>query len=164
MSEFPSNKLQEIVARVVHKICWCVDAGGSGGNTFGLHIGDKLPWPIPLRDGAHRDKLGDFQGEFHVIVWCTWRLDAVDKPIASSDEDPDVIAAALQVLVGKTVCSMHVAPPAWDLSIGFSGGLNLEVFCDHIPGDPSFSGNWDLAIDDIILCAGPGHSLTSAKR
>ena len=93
------------------------------------------------------------------MVWCTWRLDGPDAPIASSDQEPEQIATSLSdALIGERVVSCEAKPPAWDLSVAFSNALVLQVFCDHIPPAPSFNGNWELVIHDTCLAIGPGYS------
>lgn len=160
--EFPPTKLEETFSRVLQKDCWHVSAGGAVGATFGLDLGEKLLRKIPLRPSSHSDEFRMYEGELRLTVWCTWRLDSPSKPVASSQQEPDDILAALQVLVGAKVSAMYAAPPAWDLTIEFSRGLSLKAFCDDIAPDSSL-GCWDLGVGDVIVCAGPGYSLTAAK-
>jgi hypothetical protein len=54
------------------------------------------------------------------------------------------------------VDELTLVPPAWDLTLAFSNGLSLRVFCDHVPGNPSFDGNWELWRQDRAAIVGPG--------
>ncbi|HQU44708.1 MAG TPA: hypothetical protein PK867_17975, partial [Pirellulales bacterium] len=88
-----------------------------------------------------------FTSEAQFIIWCSWRLDSEDQPISSSDDTEETASAAIGELSGTTLHSAKVTPPAGDIELHFSNGQCLRVFCDHVPGDPSFDGNWELFVE-----------------
>jgi hypothetical protein len=136
--------------------CWYVSCGGAAGSSFQLALGAKVAREAPLTNPAHSEEYRRFEGEANLLVWCTWRLDGPDGPLTSSDDTTANIVTQLQKLVGATIESMTLVPPAWDLTIGFANGLMLRVFCDHVPGDPSFDGNWELSRQGVAVYVGPG--------
>jgi hypothetical protein len=136
--------------------CWYVSTGGAVGPTFQLALGGKVPRRRPLRNPAHSEEYRQYEGEANLLVWCAWRLDGPDAPVTSWDDTEASVAAGLGKLVGATVESVEVAPPAWDMTLRFSDDLTLRVFCDHVPGAPSLEGNWELHRHDIIVAVGPG--------
>lgn len=110
---------------------------GGTGRKFDLLItlGAKVPREIPLRHTIDEDRKL-FTGGYRIVVWCTWRLDCEERPLASSDLDPVIIERELSVLVGQHIVAATCTAPAWDLCLEFSGGVKLKVFCDYIPGRP----------------------------
>jgi hypothetical protein len=128
--------------------CWYVSCGGNVGSTFQLALGEKVP--------AHSEEYRAFEGEANLLVWCAWRLDGPGRPLASWDDGDAAVKDGLLKLVGTRVESVELTPPAWDLTVRFSGGLHLRIFCDHVPGDPSFDGNWELWLRHVAVLVGPG--------
>lgn len=139
--------------------CWYVSCGGAAGPTFTLVLGKKVARPVPLTNLAHAENYRQNEGEANLLVWCSWRLDEPDQPVTSSDDTTQAIAQGLGRIVGATLTSLEASPPAWDLKLAFSNGLRLSVFCDHVPGDPSFDGNWELWQQDKAFFVGPGNQV-----
>ncbi len=124
--------------------CWYVSVGGCTLPSFQLALGEKLLRPRPLRSKAHPDVFRQFEAEVGLLVWCTWRLDDPSGPITSSDDTEEHIGEGLGRLVGVKVRTASARAPAWDMRVGFSNRMTLRIFCDKVPGDPSFSTNWEL--------------------
>ncbi len=174
---------QAVREALLGKPCWHVSAGGVG-TTFKLSIGKKirrirpltpLPTPeeshavkkkpsLPLQSARHREEFRLFNGEQRLLVWCTWRLDGASEPIASSDDTKEEVVLALQGLIDTTVTHVRIEQPAWDLTIQFSNGMILKVFCDHVGADASFPCNWELNEAKSRLAAGPGGQLEIRPR
>lgn len=144
--------------------CWYVSTGGAAGSTFELALGNKVPRPRRLKNPAHSEEFRLFDGEANLLIWCAWRLDGSEGPLTSWDDTDANIKAMLAKLVGAAVESVAVTPMAWDLTLRFTADLTLRVFCDHVPGDPSFDGNWELWLADRGLCVGPGTRWTLESR
>jgi hypothetical protein len=157
MNEMRFDEVAQYLTPIVGMTCWHVGAGEGTGSSFHLALGKKVPRSVPLRNAPQNDEYREYQGEASLLVWCAWRLDAAMAPITSSDETDSTIARALDILIGQKILEVRVFPPASDLLIGFSGNLQLRVFCDHVPGDPSFDGNWQVRVRENILAAGPGY-------
>ena len=71
--------------------CWHVSVGGSTLPTFQLALGAKIPRAIPLQNPMQPAEYRDNDGEANLLVWCSWRLDAPDRPLTSSDDSEEVI-------------------------------------------------------------------------
>ncbi|MFV2068584.1 MAG: hypothetical protein ACC645_16565 [Pirellulales bacterium] len=145
--------------------CWYVSAGGKHvGSTFSLALGARIPREKPLENSAHPEEFRNYEGEGNLVVWCAWRLDGQDAPESSSDDTNEGIEATLEGLVGSSIVDVVVERPAWDLRLLFSPFHQLRLFCDHVPGDPSFDGNWELHTTKESYYFGPGVSMESESR
>jgi hypothetical protein len=136
--------------------CWYVSCGGAAGTTFQLALGEKIPRAAVLKNPAHPEEYRLNEGEANLLVWCSWRLDGPEGPLTSSDDTPEGIERNLARLLGAKVRHASLTNKSWDLQISFSNRLKLIIFCDHVPGDPSFDGNWDLSLRERALFVGPG--------
>jgi hypothetical protein len=152
------------VQRSLLKSCWYVSCGGSVGTTFQLVLGEKILRSVPVANPAHSDDFRHFEGEANLLVWCTWRLDSADAPLTSSDDAVEHVEKVLERLVGQTVVDVRVDLPGWDLHLDFTEGARLHIFCDHVPGDPSFDGNWDLFLADKLISIGVGSRCDVEQR
>lgn len=154
MKDESSVDLLAEVERLVGKVCWYVSTGGAASTTFQLAIGSRIPREFWMPNTAHSDEFQKFRGEFDLFVWCAWRLDGADGPLTSWDDVDEIAAQTLELLVGQKIASVNVKPPSWDLTIAFDRGHKLKVFCDHVIGDPSFDGNWDLLMPEKEIYIG----------
>src|SRR5262249_33872405 len=138
------NYIPEEIARTVASVqgikCSRVYCGGAAGSTFQLALGDVVARLLPEREPVHTDESCQLETEASIVVWCAWRLDRSDGPLTSWDDTNESVEAGLTRLIGARVDSIEVIPPAWDVNIKFSNSLCLRVFCDHVPGEPSFDG------------------------
>lgn len=156
-------ELIALVKSLVGLRCWYVSCGGAAGTTFQLALGNKVPRRVPLKNSAHTEEYRHLEGEASILVWCVWRLDGPAGPLTSWDDAEANVASQLEKLVNQKIESIDVQPPAWDVTLHFSGDLTLQVFCDHVPGDPSFDGNWQIRYRDQIAAVGPGTKVGMEK-
>ena len=169
VSTIDFTELAAFVARVDGLPCW--RAYTSAGNSPGLLLGRKVrrAQADAMKD-HHRwkdlppDSDRFFTSEVLFIAWCSWRLDGEDQPISSSDDSEGSASAAIGELAGTSLKSAKVSAPAGDLELRFSNGQCLRVFCDHVPGDPSFDGNWELRVDRSHVMVGPGAQCRYAEE
>lgn len=154
------SKMLEVQAEVIQaltgKPCWYASCGGAVGSTFELTFGAKIPRRDVVQNDLHSEEFRRFEGESNLFVWCSWRLDDSTRPLSSSDDTKEHINDALNRVVGTVVTDVRIEMPGWDLHVGFSNGLTLRVFCDHLPGDPTFSDNWELCLRDKYIVVGLG--------
>ena len=156
MNDHIPEEISRLVPLLESLECWYVSTGGAAGSTFQLSLGEKIRRDIPLKNSVHSEEFRHFEGSASILVWCAWRLDSVNGPITSWDDAQQGVEEGLHKLIGQKIESVDLIPLAWDVNVTFSNGLCLRVFCDHVPGDPSFDGNWDLRIRDVIVAFGPG--------
>jgi len=150
----------ELRSRLLGLPCWYVSSGGKHvGSTFSLALGGKVPRTNPLTNPAHSDEYRKYEGDANLVVWCTWRLDGPDAPESSSDDTEAGVQSALEGLVGSRIVDVVVERPAWDLRLLFSPFHRLQLFCDHVPGEPSFDGNWELHLKEEAFYFGPGAAM-----
>ena len=120
---------------LLHKLCWCVVAGGCTGSAFKLCLGEKIPRekPIPNENLDEQARLND--SEYSLMAYCAWRLDGPDGPITSwlePNEPEGSMVMGLDRLVGDCVDRVEVFLPAGDLEVRFTRGKTLKIFCDKI--------------------------------
>lgn len=157
MNTITTDVAMEVRSSLIGLPCWYASAGGQHvGSTFSLAFGQKVLRRVPLTNPAHSEEYRRYEGEVNLVVWCTWRLDGPDEPESSSDDTEQGILSALEGLIGAQVVDAVIERPAWDLGLLFSPFHRLQLFCDHVPGEPSFDGNWELHARDRAFYFGPG--------
>jgi hypothetical protein len=165
MTAITSDIIIELRSRLIGLPCWYASAGGKHvGSTFSLALGRQVPRAAPLTNLAHSDEYRKYEGEANLVVWCTWRLDGPSAPESSSDDTEQGIQSALQGLIGSRVVDVVIERPAWDLRLLFWPFHRLQVFCDHVPGEPTVDGNWELHMEDEALYFGPGTAMEVEQR
>jgi hypothetical protein len=149
--------VKEFVGLLRGQQIWFINGGGAAGSTFSLSLGKRTLRSKALQNSSVSEEFRLFQGEFTLYVWSTWRLEAPDA-VASSDQDFDAASPLLRALVGQNVTDVVVEGRCLDLRL-ILGNLSLQVFCDHVPPDPSFDANWELTIEqEGSLVVGPGYA------
>jgi hypothetical protein len=147
----------EIRAALQGKRCWYVYRGVDC--TFGMDLGRKVPRDKQevmamerARDRVakrgqlsswHPDEYVKYKGESHLLVWCSWRIDAAEGPLASSDNEPDLCESVLRRLIGKTVQRVDIGA-GWEMRLAFSSDMTLNVFPNFVGPKADFDGNWEL--------------------
>lgn len=153
---YSKNKFELLVKdSLLNKKCWYVSCGAIG-STFKLALGKKILRKSPLSNKSHSIEFRKHEGEVELMVWCSWRLDKGARTITSGDDEIESIIKRLHALIGKKVTDIEIQRPAWDLHLKFSSNYSLKIFCEFVPGDPSFQDNWTLKIPQKIMCVGPG--------
>jgi hypothetical protein len=145
------------LSKLVGKPCWDVNPFSSHPS-LGFHFGRKNRRLKPLPGLKEGTITKQFEGDLHLIAWCSWRLDGPEDAIASSDQQEDSIERNAIQLQDRIVESVGVRGPALDAWIGFSGGYALNLFCDHVRGDASIETNWELWEGNRGLIIGPGYA------
>jgi hypothetical protein len=151
-------RVRALVNTLLGQEVWFVNSGGAAGSSFSLSLGRRILRDKPLQNPSVADEFQRNSGEFCLYVWSTWRLLLGDS-IASSDQDAEEAKPLLETLVGKTVTSAEVTGRCFDLQL-LIGEAQLDVFCDHVPPEPSYDSNWELVVRDVAaLVVGPGFSI-----
>jgi hypothetical protein len=149
--------LISVLSALRGKDIWYVNCGGSVGSSFSLCIGEKIPRE-PAMDDPNSDEFSLFRGEYMLYVWCTWRVD-IGSDVASSDQSVSTFASPLRQLSGSRILSSSLSGRFNDLQLATTKGY-LDVFCDHVPPESSFDGNWELVFPEGVIYVGPGVSAT----
>lgn len=147
------NHLHELCEQVVGKEIWHVGTSEAAGNSFSLALGGRVPREARLK-GATDDEFSASRGEFGLYVWCTWRLET-GLGVASSDQSQVVFQRELKRLLFEKVRAFSVRGRFCDLVLRTDNCV-LQAFCDHMPPDSSFDGNWELEYPGGALNVGPG--------
>jgi len=164
-SSVPVDIELQLRSQLVGLECWYASFGGKHvGSTFSLAFGDRIPRAVPLSNSAHSEEFRNYEGSANLVVWCSWRLDSQESPESSSDDTDEGIKRALNGIVGAKVVDVVVERPGWDLRLLLFPYQVLRVFCDHVPGDPSFDGNWELHTVKEAYYFGPGFTMEVAAR
>lgn len=149
------KRIAQLLAALVGKRIWHVNAGGSAGSTFSLALGANVPRETALDNPDVSPRFRNFRGEYGLYVWCTSRFVGANC-LASSDQDHQVFAKTLHLLTDSVISAARIHGPLHDLRLETTAGV-LDVFCDHVPPDMSFDGNWELTFPGGSLNIGPGH-------
>lgn len=155
--------VNEIRAALLGRRCWNVACGGCVGASFQLALGGKVRRERLLRNPTVSEEYRRFEGEFGLMVWCTWRLENGKGPMTSWEDESPQRDEALRGLVGKTVSRVRVQP-GWDLQVVFSGGAKLSVFPDHVGQSAIFDGNWEVWSPQRVYAVGTSLQCESADR
>jgi len=148
-------KPSDVPSALVGHECWYVSAGGKTAPSFMLALGDKVARERPLTNPAQSAEFRANEGSVELLVWCAWRLQGPALVLASSDQGASGLSA-LRAIVGASVTAVLCSPPAWDLLVEFSNGLELAVFCDHVEPNASIAQNWELWSPQGYVGTGPG--------
>jgi len=146
-----------VASRLLGMPIWFVNAGGAASTSFSLSLGAKKARAVPLKNASVSQEFREFEGEATLYVWCTWRLESKDAA-ASSDQEIEQFVPLLTSLVGQTVTGVEVVGRFSDLIIE-AGDCRLQVFCDHVPPEPSFESNWELIVPPASVVVGPGFQI-----
>ena len=149
--------IDALVSRLRGMPIWFVNAGGAASTSFSLSLGSKKARTVPLKNPSVPQEFREFEGEATLYVWCTWRLESKDA-VASSDQEPEQFLALLMGLVGRTVTATEVVGRFSDLVLE-AGEYRLQVFCDHVPPEPSSELNWELVASPGSAAVGPGFEI-----
>ncbi len=130
MGSSPAGKLEKLLSG---SHCWYTLAGEGTGSVFQLYLGAKIRRDRPVDNDMLSAEAIWNDPEFHLMVWCAWRLDGPSEPITGwlepNDNDGPMVRG-LAELEGESVVSVRVRAPAWDLELEFTGQKTLNVFCD----------------------------------
>lgn len=140
------SDFERSVTLLTGKPCWGVSAGRGTGSRFVLDLGATVRRAHPVRNPHLMKKQQEYQGELSLFVVCAWRLDSATRVICGwkdSNAPDGAMTRGLRALVGRTVESVLVYKPGYDLVIDFRG-YSLEIFCDCTSGSAEDS-NYTLS-------------------
>jgi hypothetical protein len=151
--------IQERLNLVKGKTCWGVLAGFPNASYIHLHFGERIEREKIIKNNNLPYDLDKYNGEYHIGIFCTWRLQRDNRPITGSCESNKVdgpLVKGIQNLINKTVSSIEIIDECGDLKIKF-GDLCLNVFCNYTGNEDEDyciqeDSNWNLTYKgDIIV-------------
>lgn len=136
--------LTESLNSLVGLRAWRVRVGH--GSFVTMDFGERMPAEDP--DGMDR-------GEWHLWVYCSaWRIESEHDVRAGSEDEREIIDAALQVIENQELKSVAVSTPSLGVDLDF-GNYVFRVFPVYATG----AEHWMLYTPSgAVLVAGPGTS------
>lgn len=159
------SKLQRRLRSLEGLPCWSIKAGPGTGSRLMVHFGDKVPRPRPLRNQRLSSEERHFRGEISLFVESCWRLDSYTEVVAGCWDDNrpgKTMLTGLDRLIGSSVAKASAQPPGYDLTIEFSEGLVLHIFCTATNSSEA-EDNYSIADTSSILSVGT-RSVLSEER
>ncbi len=107
------------------------------------------------------DSRGKVHGEFHLWIYCTaWRIESMEKVIASSEDAREELQTLVPQLNGKLLSGIDIDPISLSAIFSFVDGTALRTFS-------VFSKEYEHWMfylpDDQVFSAGPGASWSWEK-
>lgn len=156
---------------LVGKRCWHVVCGRNVGASFNLFLGKMVKKTTPPSHSklirkieASKPKfLREYEAEFRLLVWTSWRLSRHGSVVlTSSDCEDDAYPVKEQLrrrlsfgrlLKGSTIKSAEIISPFYDVKLMFNNGYELEILCHRgkmkPTTDPRYTpvlSNWDIFV------------------
>src|SRR5436309_474340 len=114
-----SSKLKRLLLSLAGLPCWYVSRGGAAGSSFQMALGEKVPRAIPVKNRVHPEEYRRNEGQANLLVWCSWRLNGPEGPVASSASPSKSLERSLDQLIGSTLLSCTPVTEAWDFIAKF---------------------------------------------
>lgn len=142
MTEILIQELDKLVGNKTLK----VTAGSGGGSIITIEFGDQLNLS-PKSFG----KYNIYEGDFSMMIYCSWRLESKDTVLTSWNEDnydDGPMVMNLKKLLNVKIKSYDLYS-FFDLKIHFENEYVLSVFCD-LSLRQEFDCNWFLRNKKVI--------------
>ena len=153
-----SEALASEIQRFTGRRCWSFYVGESTGSALVLDFEPKVSRRIPLLNPRLSEEERYYRGEFSIYIECAWRLDSDTQVVCGSGDSPaegESMSRGLTRILRRSVESMTVAKPAWDLTVRFGDGLTLTAFCDQ-PGDAEEDlTDYSCSLSNVVYVVGP---------
>lgn len=96
------------------------------GSMFSIDLGILTTEHIPTKKRIIKSYM---RGEWHLWVsMCAWRIDKDNKPLIAADDEREIIAEKLQLLVGTTLTQYEILNTALDTKFYFDSTISLILF------------------------------------
>ncbi len=147
------DQLKKEIEQLFDKEVFALTCGPSTGSRFKLEIGKKVLRERYINNPHLTEENRKFQGEYSLMVYCSWRLqDKNDKVIASwqdSNEKEGLMTKGLESLVGDKITNISFSPQ-FDCVINFTSGRYLNIFSD-VSREGNNDTNWRFGIKGKYL-------------
>lgn len=122
-----------------------------------LDLGGEVPRSEPISNPTLSDRQRRFEGEYCVFIQCAWRIELDDEVVCGSGDDTSPggpMATAARMMLNRRVVQVDVSGPAFDLTLGFDGGLVLKLFCDQTNVEAN-DLNYSMTVGRTTASIGP---------
>jgi hypothetical protein len=139
----PKRLLMEIEQLLFGRECWYVACGGCVGTSFQLALGKRVQRAKVLTNPVASPDYRQFEGEFGLLVWCSWRLVRPGFGMTSSEDEKDVRRdELLRSVSGRAIADVDIRND-WQLWIKFDDQSELTVFADNVGPSAVIDTNWE---------------------
>jgi len=157
------DEFGNVVNSLARQRCWSVIAGKGSGSRVGIDIGDKVRRRKPIENPYLSIEQQHFRGKFRLSIEdCAWRLNSATEIICASTSDnanEGPLVRGLQRIVGVYIKSVEFSFPTFDLTVNFSNGLTLYLFCDQC-NSFDLANNYSLTYLDQMFVIGTNSQLS----
>src|SRR6266403_1076814 len=154
------EELKALFDEALGKACWHVTVGDPTLPDFSLALGEKLKRAKPLQNLQQPKLFRNNEGEVSIFVRTAWRLEQRNTVLAGSDDKLAEIKTGLNHILRRKLVGAIITEPAWDLSLEFSNGLRLKIFCERTAHRSSSRRNHSIRLLQTGLskrpCPRPG--------
>ncbi len=129
-----NKEFRENLKKLIKTKCWSFIAGEGSGSVISLDFGEKVLRKKPCRNKYLSEIQRKFKGEYSLLIYCSWRFDSPNKILCGSKDSNHAdgpLLKGLKHIVDKSVVSVNVYSPAYDIVLGMSDGFTLKIFCDE---------------------------------
>lgn len=128
------NKLKRDLQMVVGKRCWSIGRNGIGSNLL-IDLGRQV---YSLDDvGKVKEKI-IVKGENSFTIFCLWRMETAtevlctwqDCMLEDGEKEKEEFLSACRLIEDSMVTDVVFSLPSCDITLEFSSGVYLKVFCD----------------------------------
>jgi hypothetical protein len=151
----------EVLKSVIGELCWSAIASVKTDYVIALDLGEKRRRAMRLANPRLSFLQRTYEGEFSLLVECTWRLDGPRGVVAScfdSNQPGGMMHRALVDLESRMVEDIRVENAGRDLTVIFGDGYVLRTLCTET--DPKRKrSNWSFWSPSGSVTVGPRGAL-----
>ncbi len=150
-------EIDNIMNQFVGKVCWGVLSGPPSASHIHLYLGEKiknekfLPKKLPY-------ELDKYDGEYHLGVFCEWRLQSNGHVITGASEPNNLdgpLVTGLKRIINKKITKVELTDDCGDLTVFFDD-IYLKIFCNYTGNEDSEyfeqdETNWFLSFRGAIV-------------
>lgn len=147
------------------KVCWRVYCSSATGTALDIHF---LPLAVrrhPLKNPMFSELERTHAGMFGLFVHCAWRLQTCDRVVSASgvtESSGELLLEVVRRLQGRTIEAItEPSKPGNDITIRFSEGVELSIFCDLVGEDAG--DNFSLFLETETITVGSGSVVRRSK-
>jgi hypothetical protein len=141
--------------KLLNKKCWAFH--NSVETTISFNFGKKIKRSRPLKTKLRPLIERRYDGEFHLLIFCSWRIESKSKILISSREENGgyykqggPTLKALKSLIGSKVTAVEISNPGFDFALTFENDLTFRVFCDTTGKPRNHNDNYVYYTQELL--------------